>query len=964
MDVENENKTYYYSFGAQYRYTQNLQQHPLYVKSKYNTLKEELEAYFRGIQNPEKDSGVLFQTQLKKIESIDANLRPILRTIVNFPSVKNISLETTTSYRQHNTSIFQLLKNEDQMFETLISLLIDLLDDTNEIYEKNEVNHKDNHRDDGKDDDKTQDDSDDEFELDYYDLDEIKTRAYSVLADAFEVHMKIVDQTIRTCVEQYFHQNDIDISRYYSNIVQYVENESDEKSNAKMNLINDVLNVVEILKTHRNEKLNFKSDLIEPSIQRITTWIKTYVVEGENDHVQVVVDAFDEIFRIQKHVFYAQCIHENQEQQNKYNFAKIFSDIFKVDFRELTSWFKKRKVKSGTLLPSLKTIKTTMKQNADSVANKIVDNIEREALFMLIEVESKCCDDITALHDLEDSNGIIRLIPIIITLLEINLAKINQLHKMYLLGLNNIEDNISEEITKIQRQKDSNFQIPYTNCVFTHFFDALLDRYIASVTLPASAKDEFSTYFRKLEENDINYYFRNMQRFAEQTHNIIELYATAFQVDVTLEISLLRKQYIHHIIQKQMLKNDNNLYNQIETQLIDDSDIKSTTMDYEEDNDDINYSKYQIVSNILLQILTETVSITKIEFFDIFIKPKANKYPMLDKMTKSWINDDAMKSTETQCFGKEHLIHIISEIFNINMLKTCISSFESKSQLTSKMMKNIIISASYSDALWTNDVHESNQQLTSTIKTLCGSLSTHHSKINFEFFGNRNKVNKLQINFVDFAIEKIKEKLNLNETSYVESQPKVRTLPFITKAEQKLKMQSVKKMKARWYQGLNEVHQITPNQPLRDDHVLAAVLYTDMSHLCTKFRETYRTIRDETEQQKIDRHSNFVHFARLLYEAFVFYGSTDSEVKLLYHGMSRELLFKTLYCTFDLPTSTTTAQSIACNFGGGAGIVMKLESSESMQHIKTLDMDVFSCFEHEEEHLIFETRLHIKTYLY
>eukprot|EP01084_Bolivina_argentea_P266961 452992_1 len=76
--------------------------------------------------------------------------------------------------------------------------------------------------------------------------------------------------------------------------------------------------------------------------------------------------------------------------------------------------------------------------------------------------------------------------------------------------------------------------------------------------------------------------------------------------------------------------------------------------------------------------------------------------------------------------------------------------------------------------------------------------------------------------------------------------------------------------------------------------------------------------------------------------------------------MSIELLFKTLYCTFDAPTSTTTAESTACNFGGGAGIVMKLESSESTRYIKTLDMDLFTCFHNEEEHLIFETRLHIK----
>eukprot|EP01084_Bolivina_argentea_P237899 399711_1 len=39
---------------------------------------------------------------------------------------------------------------------------------------------------------------------------------------------------------------------------------------------------------------------------------------------------------------------------------------------------------------------------------------------------------------------------------------------------------------------------------------------------------------------------------------------------------------------------------------------------------------------------------------------------------------------------------------------------------------------------------------------------------------------------------------------------------------------------------------------------------------------------------------------------------------------------------------------------------MELGSSEPGQYIKTLDMDKFTCFDTEEEHLIFETRLHIK----
>ena len=116
---------------------------------------------------------------------------------------------------------------------------------------------------------------------------------------------------------------------------------------------------------------------------------------------------------------------------------------------------------------------------------------------------------------------------------------------------------------------------------------------------------------------------------------------------------------------------------------------------------------------------------------------------------------------------------------------------------------------------------------------------------------------------------------------------------------------------------------------------------------------------EETMQRRKERHRSFANMGRLLYESFVFYGSRDSKVALLYHGMSIELLFKTLYCTFDQPTSTTTEENIACNFGR-SGVVLKFESADSNQYIKTLDMSLFTCFENEREHLIFETRLHIK----
>eukprot|EP01084_Bolivina_argentea_P032009 59221_1 len=197
----------------------------------------------------------------------------------------------------------------------------------------------------------------------------------------------------------------------------------------------------------------------------------------------------------------------------------------------------------------------------------------------------------------------------------------------------------------------------------------------------------------------------------------------------------------------------------------------------------------------------------------------------------------------------------------------------------------------------------------------------------------------LKHHFLDLAAKIIKKKLQTNKIKYIEYQQEQRIIkPFIEKVMEKMQMDSVKEMKAFWYEGINNDHKILPGQPIKTDHILALTFYTHDSKLCTAFRETYRKMnKNETMQKQIKRHSKFAYMGRLLYESFVFYGSTNSAVELLYHGINLPLSFNTLYCTFDAPTSTTTASSVATTFGS-SGIVVKLESNESTKYIKTLDM--------------------------
>eukprot|EP01084_Bolivina_argentea_P016588 31028_1 len=180
-----------------------------------------------------------------------------------------------------------------------------------------------------------------------------------------------------------------------------------------------------------------------------------------------------------------------------------------------------------------------------------------------------------------------------------------------------------------------------------------------------------------------------------------------------------------------------------------------------------------------------------------------------------------------------------------------------------------------------------------------------------KFFTGEYGESEIKNRFVKCAKITIQQKLQLNKARYrIYEQQKLLAV-FIEKCKLKMNMKSVKQLKASYYQGINKEHQIHPGQPIQDAHVLSLIIYTQCTLLCTTFRETYRPIKDEGLVKQKARHSVFGHLGKHLYESFAFYASFDGKIEILYHGMGQLLLFKTLYCTFSAPTSTTTASSIA-----------------------------------------------------
>eukprot|EP01084_Bolivina_argentea_P094695 170256_1 len=262
-----------------------------------------------------------------------------------------------------------------------------------------------------------------------------------------------------------------------------------------------------------------------------------------------------------------------------------------------------------------------------------------------------------------------------------------------------------------------------------------------------------------------------------------------------------------------------------------------------------------IIFKILLQAkFAKSKQQDKIKFVSTFIEKHLSDFPSLQKSARKWaIDRSEMVLTDTDT------------IINDNGQKRRINNKEAMtSTLSIENKANIIYNA---------------------FRRECETLNPNDAKVEFGIFVK---------NAIQIALQTCRDK-------YIDDQQRKRSQTFIEKAQLKAQMQSVKQMRACWYQGINNHHQVHPDQPMLIDHVLSLVLYTHCSELCTMLRETYRKIHDaETIDNQKNRHALFAHFGRLLYESFVFFGSTNYQ-SILYHGMSTQLLFKTLYCTFNAP---------------------------------------------------------------
>eukprot|EP01084_Bolivina_argentea_P128191 226626_1 len=159
------------------------------------------------------------------------------------------------------------------------------------------------------------------------------------------------------------------------------------------------------------------------------------------------------------------------------------------------------------------------------------------------------------------------------------------------------------------------------------------------------------------------------------------------------------------------------------------------------------------------------------------------------------------------------------------------------------------------------------------------------------------------------------------------------------------------------------VYNIRKDQQMSLNHVLAILLYTNNTKLSTEFTRSFRMLSvDETFRELKERHSNFANWAKYLREAVEVYGNrlSDRKFRVLYHGISSEMIFNGLSQFVCLPTSTTRSQDVALSFAGnGEGMILTIQNSYTA--LPYLDCTPYSDFPWEFEILFIGgfQRLHI-----
>ena len=125
-------------------------------------------------------------------------------------------------------------------------------------------------------------------------------------------------------------------------------------------------------------------------------------------------------------------------------------------------------------------------------------------------------------------------------------------------------------------------------------------------------------------------------------------------------------------------------------------------------------------------------------------------------------------------------------------------------------------------------------------------------------------------------------------------------------------------------------YNITRNENISIRHIFALLLYADHRQFCDAFRKTCNRLKkNEPNSAVAQRHCEFYHIGRALYEAVEFYGDYLQPEEKLYHGVNRFMYFQQFTAWFNQPIFTTPSFTTAHRHSDGAGIILILQSGAS-----------------------------------
>eukprot|EP01084_Bolivina_argentea_P045138 83082_1 len=142
------------------------------------------------------------------------------------------------------------------------------------------------------------------------------------------------------------------------------------------------------------------------------------------------------------------------------------------------------------------------------------------------------------------------------------------------------------------------------------------------------------------------------------------------------------------------------------------------------------------------------------------------------------------------------------------------------------------------------------------------------------------------------------------------------------------------------------------------NHLIVLKLYTDFSRTQKEFKKHCRKYNDnEPLSDLVRRNSEIAFCCKYIKESCTFFGTLMKKKHIVYTGLNKKLVFKSLTTHFEAPLSTTTEPAIAQKFCDDHGIVLKLKTANTKT--RCCNVRWLSKYKEEEERLFMGSSLKI-----